>query len=117
MIPELFDTRLPDVHVDVAVLLPKPLPEPPRVDGISGDRFGGTEFTGGITIVDAVDIEGGNEFTAFEFIVMFIPKYLKKNRHHCIRLHSYVVLHVYGTQASAENVQSLAQESLSCAHQ
>lgn len=73
MIPELVDTRLLDVHVDVAVLLPKTLPEPPRVDGMSGDKFDGTEFAGGITIVDVVDSDGGIEFTAFEFIVIFIP--------------------------------------------
>lgn len=79
VIPELVDTKPPDVHVDVAVLLvpppppPEPKPEPPREDGMSGDRFCGTEFTGGITIDDAVDNDGGTEFTEFELIVMFIP--------------------------------------------
>lgn len=74
MIPELVDTKPPDVHVDVAVLLPPPpLPLPPRDDAMSGDRSCGTEFTGGIAIDDPVDNDGGTEFTEFEFMVMFIP--------------------------------------------
>jgi hypothetical protein len=56
----------------VAVLLP--IPPALREDGISGDKFCGIEFTGGITIVEAVDNDGGTEFTEFELIVMFIPE-------------------------------------------
>lgn len=72
--PELVGTRPPDVQVDVAILLPKPQPDAPRDDGMSGERFDGTEFTDGITIVDAVNDDGGTEFTEFELMVMFIPK-------------------------------------------
>lgn len=72
--PELVGTRPPDVQVDVAILLPNPQPDAPRDDGMSGDRFDGTEFTDGITIVDAVNDDGGTEFTEFELMVMFIPE-------------------------------------------